>query len=141
MEETKKPLTLVADYQLSDSESEDESNITGFCLVPKEDPRPKLPPPRFDEKVSSSLFVNPYREAEIAKLAPLQYHVYMSPLVKDKKLMLCRKYEQTGQCPLGGSCQYEHLPGPTVEPPARKKRQRRKANRKRRQALFNLRTK
>ena len=133
MADIKKPFpSLVADYQCSSSESGDDADPTAVCV----NTTPKLPSPNLEGKVSKSVFSNPFREAEEAKLAPLETHVFLCPLVKEKKLRVCWKYERMGMCPWGHSCLYEHLPGPTVEPPKMIKRKKRR-NKKQKWLNYN----
>lgn len=77
----------------------------------------KLPAPNFDaskntaEEINSSVFLNPFREAENAKEAILQKHVKMVE-AKDNVIVIngkkiCWNYRK-GRCRFGHNCKFAH---------------------------------
>jgi len=110
--------SLVADYGTSGSESSSESSESDNESEPssqgRKSPGVKLPPPSFNDKptcVSSSVFVNPYVEAENAEKAVLEKHVKMIPTkdsitsIDGKKI--CWMYRK-GRCRFGHKCKFAH---------------------------------
>ncbi|XP_019876669.1 uncharacterized protein LOC109604572 [Aethina tumida] len=108
-------MSLVPDYGDSNSssgsdESESEASIT-------EEPTPKvvLPKPNFgdadNESTKSSVFKNPFIEAENEKEAILQKHVKMVD-TKDNVMVIngkkiCWNYRK-GRCRFGHNCKFAH---------------------------------
>ncbi|KAL0893650.1 hypothetical protein ABMA27_013810 [Loxostege sticticalis] len=90
----------------SDSEQEQEENeLTNSD-------KPKLPKPALGENsLQTSVFSNPFVEAELAKAAILEKHVKMVP-GKDNTIMIngkkiCWNYRK-GKCRFGHNCKYAH---------------------------------
>ncbi|KAJ8986047.1 hypothetical protein NQ317_013932 [Molorchus minor] len=118
-------MSLVADYSNSSSSSNSESEFetegtsknsqtdTNLEIIPKY----KLPTPNFgestagDDAIKSSVFKNPFIEAENAKEAILQKHVKMvdskdnTVVINGKKI--CWNYRK-GRCQFGHKCKFAH---------------------------------
>ncbi|KAM3963462.1 uncharacterized protein ACR2FA_002402 [Aphomia sociella] len=78
----------------------------------KESSKPKLPKPALGESsLQTSVFSNPFVEAELAKAAILEKHVKMVPgkdntqMINGKKI--CWNYRK-GRCRFGHNCKYAH---------------------------------
>ncbi|XP_028175833.1 uncharacterized protein LOC135072212 [Ostrinia nubilalis] len=88
----------------SDSEQEQDETINND--------KPKLPKPALGESaLQTSVFSNPFVEAELAKAAILEKHVKMVP-GKDNTIMIngkkiCWNYRK-GKCRFGHNCKYAH---------------------------------
>ena len=61
------------------------------------------------DKAAGSVFINPYRQAEVAKDSVLEQHVKMveKKFIKGKAGQICFKFKR-GRCPFGKSCKYSH---------------------------------
>ncbi|XP_063983697.1 uncharacterized protein LOC135165867 [Diachasmimorpha longicaudata] len=122
--------SLVADYGTSSaSESEDdcsdnvsrdeaeddEENTKSDPDVSNHSSIPKLPLPTPDfngtPALKTSVFINPFVEAEKAKSAILEKHVKMTPTLDDTKMIngrkICWNYRK-GRCRFGHNCTFAH---------------------------------
>ncbi|XP_053625745.1 uncharacterized protein LOC128683812 [Plodia interpunctella] len=102
-------MNALLDYGSSssnDSEEEPEEKTS------KEETKHKLPKPALGESaLQTSVFSNPFVEAELAKAAILEKHVKMVPgrnntqMINGKKI--CWNYRK-GRCRFGHNCKYAH---------------------------------
>ncbi|XP_026742694.1 uncharacterized protein LOC113504546 [Trichoplusia ni] len=103
-------MNALLDYGSSSSGSEEES--TEHEKSAAESLKPKLPKPTIGESsLQTSVFSNPFVEAELAKAAILEKHVKMVP-GKDNTQMIngkriCWNYRK-GRCRFGHNCKYAH---------------------------------
>ncbi|XP_047988199.1 uncharacterized protein LOC125227862 [Leguminivora glycinivorella] len=106
-------MNALLDYGTSSSGSSDEDNEETPDEKPTEDAsKPKLPKPALGESsLQTSVFSNPFVEAELAKAAILEKHVKMVPgkdntqMINGKKI--CWNYRK-GRCRFGHNCKYAH---------------------------------
>ncbi|XP_063377911.1 uncharacterized protein LOC134665052 [Cydia fagiglandana] len=106
-------MNALLDYGTSSSGSSDEDNEESPDEKPTEDAsKPKLPKPALGESsLQTSVFSNPFVEAELAKAAILEKHVKMVPgkantqMINGKKI--CWNYRK-GRCRFGHNCKYAH---------------------------------
>ncbi|XP_021193753.2 uncharacterized protein LOC110378710 [Helicoverpa armigera] len=97
-------------YGSSSSDSEEENTENEKSQT--ESTKPKLPKPTIGESsLQTSVFSNPFVEAELAKAAILEKHVKMVP-GKDNTQMIngkriCWNYRK-GRCRFGHNCKYAH---------------------------------
>ncbi|XP_049867289.1 uncharacterized protein LOC126367686 [Pectinophora gossypiella] len=102
-------MNALLDYGTSSSDSEEEEPKKPTSV---ESTKPKLPKPALGESsLQTSVFSNPFAEAELAKAAILEKHVKMVP-GKDETLMIngkkiCWNYRK-GRCRFGHNCKYAH---------------------------------
>ncbi|CAH0718842.1 unnamed protein product, partial [Brenthis ino] len=78
----------------------------------KEDEKPKLPKPTLGENsLHTSVFSNPFAQAELAKAAILEKHVKMVPGIDNTQMIngkkICWNYRK-GKCRFGHNCKYAH---------------------------------
>ncbi|XP_075969279.1 uncharacterized protein LOC142972238 [Anticarsia gemmatalis] len=106
-------MNALLDYGSSSSDSEEDStNSTEQEKSPSDNAKPKLPKPTIGESsLQTSVFSNPFVEAELAKAAILEKHVKMVP-GKDNTQMIngkriCWNYRK-GRCRFGHNCKYAH---------------------------------
>ncbi|CAH2267528.1 uncharacterized protein LOC120624513 [Pararge aegeria] len=106
-------MNALLDYGTS-SGSEDESadEEKPKSEDQKDSEKPKLPKPAIGENsLHTSVFSNPFAEAELAKAAILEKHVKMVPgkdntqMINGKKI--CWNYRK-GRCRFGHNCKYAH---------------------------------
>ncbi|XP_059048564.1 uncharacterized protein LOC131843828 [Achroia grisella] len=103
-------MNALLDYGTSSSsDSEDAQEDTDKC---QESTKLKLPKPALGESsLQTSVFSNPFVEAELAKAAILEKHVKMVPgkdntqMINGKKI--CWNYRK-GRCRFGHNCKYAH---------------------------------
>ncbi|XP_026758059.2 uncharacterized protein LOC113517554 [Galleria mellonella] len=103
-------MNALLDYGTSSSsDSEDAQETKDKC---QESTKPKLPKPALGESsLQTSVFSNPFVEAELAKAAILEKHVKMVPgkdnvqMINGKKI--CWNYRK-GRCRFGHHCKYAH---------------------------------
>ncbi|CAK1552559.1 unnamed protein product [Leptosia nina] len=95
-----------------DSDSGDEEKLTKDLTDAVDADRPKLPKPTLGESsLQTSVFSNPFAQAEIAKAAILEKHVKMVPgkdnmqMINGKKI--CWNFRK-GRCRFGHNCKYAH---------------------------------
>ncbi|XP_063531795.1 uncharacterized protein LOC134742506 [Cydia strobilella] len=106
-------MNALLDYGTSSSGSSDEDNEESPDEKSTEDAsKPKLPKPALGESsLHTSVFSNPFVEAELAKAAILEKHVKMVPgkdntqMINGKKI--CWNYRK-GRCRFGHNCKYAH---------------------------------
>ncbi|XP_038215869.1 uncharacterized protein LOC119835234 [Zerene cesonia] len=107
-------MNALLDYGSSSNESDTDS---GEEKITKEEEtkdieKPKLPKPALGESsLQTSVFSNPFVEAELAKAAILEKHVKMVPgkgntqMINGKKI--CWNFRK-GKCRFGHNCKYAH---------------------------------
>ncbi|XP_013190016.1 uncharacterized protein LOC106134498 [Amyelois transitella] len=102
-------MNALLDYGSSSSNESDEDTEEKSS---KDDMKPKLPKPALGESaLQTSVFSNPFVEAELAKAAILEKHVKMVPgrdntqMINGKKI--CWNYRK-GRCRFGHNCKYAH---------------------------------
>ncbi|CAG4907979.1 unnamed protein product [Colias eurytheme] len=111
-------MNALLDYGSSSNESDtDDSGEEDEKLIIKEEEtkdieKPKLPKPALGESsLQTSVFSNPFVEAELAKAAILEKHVKMVPgkgntqMINGKKI--CWNFRK-GRCRFGHNCKYAH---------------------------------
>ncbi|CAH2074459.1 unnamed protein product, partial [Iphiclides podalirius] len=109
---TRRPSLI--DYGSSSSSDAEEDDIMDEDKYTKDENshKPKLPKPTLGENhLHTSVFSNPFVEAELAKAAILEKHVKMVPgkdntqMINGKKI--CWNYRK-GRCRFGHNCKYAH---------------------------------
>ncbi|XP_063359707.1 uncharacterized protein LOC134648966 [Cydia amplana] len=105
-------MNALLDYGTSSSGSSDEDNEESPDENIEDASKPKLPKPALGESsLHTSVFSNPFVEAELAKAAILEKHVKMVPgkdntqMINGKKI--CWNYRK-GRCRFGHNCKYAH---------------------------------
>lgn len=103
-------MNALLDYGSSSSDSDEDSIENERSQV--ENTKPKLPKPTIGEtSLQTSVFSNPFVEAELAKAAILEKHVKMVPgkdtaqTINGKRI--CWNYRK-GRCRFGHNCKYAH---------------------------------
>ncbi|XP_026329551.1 uncharacterized protein LOC113237347 [Hyposmocoma kahamanoa] len=103
-------MNALLDYGSSSSSDTDEENAEEKSS--EEAVKPKFPKPAIGESaLQTSVFCNPFVEAELAKAAILEKHVKMVPgkdhmqMINGKKI--CWNYRK-GKCRFGHNCKYAH---------------------------------
>uniref|UniRef100_A0A0A9WIB6 Pharynx and intestine in excess protein 1 n=1 Tax=Lygus hesperus TaxID=30085 RepID=A0A0A9WIB6_LYGHE len=101
--------SLVADYgESSSADSSDDSESENFEKHEESTTNARLPPPTFTDKIKNSVFVNPFLEAENAKLTVLEKHVKMVPQTNGKEhKKICWMFKK-GNCRFGKKCKFLH---------------------------------
>lgn len=106
-------VSLVPDYGDSSFESSDDSeneNTSESTLA--QNAMGRLPPPTFSDRVKNSVFLNPYLEAENAKIAVLEKHVKTIPQDENdssnKLSKVCWMFKK-GKCNYGRKCRFSHV--------------------------------
>ncbi|CAG5011966.1 unnamed protein product [Parnassius apollo] len=105
-------MNALLDYGSSSSSDTEEDEVVDEEKYPKDETKPKLPKPTLGENsLQTSVFSNPFVEAELAKAAILEKHVKMVPgkdntqMINGKKI--CWNYRK-GRCRFGHNCKYAH---------------------------------
>ncbi|KAF6206751.1 hypothetical protein GE061_017987 [Apolygus lucorum] len=100
--------SLVADYGESSAGSSDDSESENIEKHEEPTTNIRLPPPTFTDKIKNSVFVNPFLEAENAKLTVLEKHVKMVPQTNGKEhKKICWMFKK-GNCRFGKKCKFLH---------------------------------
>lgn len=112
-------VSLVPDYGDSSFESSDDSeNENKPESSPVQSVTGRLPPPTFSDRVKNSVFLNPYLEAENAKIAVLEKHVKTIPQDEsdssNKLSKVCWMFKK-GKCNYGKKCRFSHVINGTIE--------------------------
>ncbi|XP_013182214.1 PREDICTED: uncharacterized protein LOC106128391 [Papilio xuthus] len=105
-------MNSLLDYGSSSSSDTEEDETVDDEKYNKDESKPKLPKPTLGENsLQTSVFSNPFAQAELAKAAILEKHVKMIP-GKDNMQMIngrkiCWNYRK-GRCRFGHNCKYGH---------------------------------
>lgn len=103
--------TLKEEEEEDDEEEENDEN-NEICKTASKEKLP-LPTPDFNgiPTMKTSVFSNPFVEAEKAKSAILEKHVKMTPTLDDTKMIngrkICWNYRK-GRCRFGHNCTFAH---------------------------------
>lgn len=97
----------------NENEKDDKMRINNKKINQNEINKLPLPTPDFNgtPKLKTSVFLNPFSEAEKAKSAILEKHVKMTPTLDDTKMIngrkICWNYRK-GRCRYGHNCTFAH---------------------------------
>lgn len=104
--------TFKEEEEENDEEDENNENNEGLNKAASKEKLP-LPTPDFNgtPTMKTSVFSNPFVEAEKAKSAILEKHVKMTPTLDDTKMIngrkICWNYRK-GRCRFGHNCTFAH---------------------------------